>query len=505
MEVKLQKESMGFYKKILDASMNHEETMEMIVPDTLPDVLDIVDTDGTAVLRSKEADNGKLSVSGVVRTYIIYVPEGGKGVRSLPVQLPFSMTIDAADVKPSTRLVVKADLAGVDARIINSRKLIVRADIILAISAYADSVLSVSGGLEDGGGLEVLKTNCELNPIVDVTEKTFSFSDTLTLPSSKPPIGALLKSSAHLTADDVKTVGSKLIVKGTAYISLIYSASGNGELNASEFNLPFSQIMELPGEGDFMSFHVNLMPTGIYIQESGDMTGTHGLSAELAAVAQLIVWKKTTVSYLSDVYSTAYETESVLGDHAVHSLISSQIIRETVRETISTPSPVRSVIGVRVYPGKVKQDTDGFKSSLNASVLCVSEEGKLMRVADRFEFSVNHEIDDSAELNGIMQLSDVFASPGAGGVELRIPVELCIRAYENIEVSSVAEVNLNEDQANETAGMPSLVLCRVGEKDTMWSLAKRYHSTRDLIRQANALEETDDVKPNELLIIAKKR
>lgn len=506
MEVKLQKENIGFYRKLIDTCINHEETMEMIVPDTLPDVMDIIDADGTAVLRSKEADNGKISLSGVVRAHIVFIPEGVKGVRSLPAQVPFALSMDAADVKPSSKITVRAELAGVEARVINSRKLIIRADIMLSVSAYNDAVLPLSVGVADGTEIEVLKTGSEINPIVDVTEKTFSFSDELSLASAKPPIGAIIKSSVRLFTDDVKTVGAKLIIKGTAYISILYTSYGSNDLNAADFNLPFSQIMELSGESDNMSFSMNLMPTGIHIQEAGDVSGAHGFTAEFSAVAQLVVWKKMNINYMSDAYNTTYETENEYGEYVLNSLVSDQVVRENMRETIETPAQVRSIVSARVYPGRVRRGEDGMKASVSAVVICMSEEGRIMRVADRFETPVNINADDSdVETNASIQLSEVFVTPSAGGVELRIPVELRIREHMNTAVSPVTGVVLNEEKEKPVAGKPSLVLCRVRPEDSLWGLAKKYNSTRDLIRQANMIEENADIMPNDLLIIAKKR
>ncbi|NLL39823.1 MAG: DUF3794 domain-containing protein [Clostridiales bacterium] len=506
MEVTLQRESIGLFRKLADTCFNHEETMELIVPDTLPDVLDIVDTDGTVLLRSKEADIGKITVSGVVRTHIIFVPEGGRGLRNLTVQIPISATVDGNEFTPSTKLFVKAELASIDTRIINSRKLIARADVMFSISAYSEAELQVSTGIADDTEIEVLKTNAEINPIVEVKEKVFSFSDEQSFSSSKPPIGAILKSSVRLAAEDLKTVGSKLIIKGNAYISVIYTSSGSGEIIPNDFTVPFSQIMELNEESENTAFSVGIMPTGIYIQESTEGTaGSHGISVEIAAVSQLIVWKKMNIQYIADAYSTAWETNCTRSENSVNSLVSENTIRDNVRGTISTPNQVRTVVGSRIFPGRVRQDENGYKVVLNAAALYLTEEGKIMLASDIFEIPFGSETDQGTETAAELNINEAFVSPAAGGVELRIPVELKLREYANIIIEPLSGIELDEEKQKDSAGMPSVVLCRVGANDSLWSLAKRYNSTRELIKKANLKEEGDEISPNELLIIAKKR
>lgn len=505
MEVKLQKESIGFFRKLVDTCFNHEETMELIVPDTLPDVMNIVDTDGTVLLRSKEADIGKITVSGVVRTHIIFTPEGSRGLRNLTVQIPFSASVNDNELTPSSKLFVKAELASIDTRVINSRKLIARADVMLSISAYTEDEIQISTGIADDTEIEVLETNAEINPIVEVKEKVFSFTDELGFSSSKPPIGSILRSSVRLAAEDLKTVGSKLIVKGNAYISVIYTSGTDGEIIPNDFTVPFSQIIELNEESDNLAFNVGLMPTGVYIQEANEGAGTHGISVEIAAVSQLVVWKKMNIKYMSDAYSTACETNCTKAENLINSLMSENTIRDNIRGTINTPNQVRNVVGARIFPGRVRHDENGFKVGINASALYLTDEGKIMQASDRFEIPFGSEMPDGTETSAELVINEAFISPAAGGVELRIPVELKVREYSNIKIEPLDDIELDEENQKDYAGMPSVVLCRVGANDTMWSLAKRYNSTRDLIKKANAKDEVDDILPNELLIIAKKR
>ena len=47
---------------------------------------------------------------------------------------------------------------------------------------------------------------------------------------------------------------------------------------------------------------------------------------------------------------------------------------------------------------------------------------------------------------------------------------------------------------------PSLILCRMGCEETLWDIAKRYHTDEDAIRAANQLENDEDAAKYMLLI-----
>ena len=67
-----------------------EETAEMIVPDACPDIWQVLDGEARLLLQRKEPQDGKGEFSGLLKTTILYQPEGEQGLRAMEVTLPFS-------------------------------------------------------------------------------------------------------------------------------------------------------------------------------------------------------------------------------------------------------------------------------------------------------------------------------------------------------------------------------------------------------------------------------
>jgi LysM repeat protein len=53
--------------------------------------------------------------------------------------------------------------------------------------------------------------------------------------------------------------------------------------------------------------------------------------------------------------------------------------------------------------------------------------------------------------------------------------------------------------------MPSLMISKTSKGDTLWKLAKKHHSTATLILAANGLENEEEIREGQMLIVPKKR
>ena len=129
MDIYLNKEKINYVKNVLNTKLSNEETMEMIVPDALPDILRIVDTDAIVYLRSKATDNGRVSVSGVAAATVLYAPDGESGIRKMELEIPFTTSANDAELTQNTRVTASVSVVSADASMINPRKIVVRVNL----------------------------------------------------------------------------------------------------------------------------------------------------------------------------------------------------------------------------------------------------------------------------------------------------------------------------------------------------------------------------------------
>ena len=94
MELTLNRNSLSCYDAVLETTVFHEETMEMIVPDACPDILRIVDTAGMVCVKDKGTQEGRAEITGTARCSVLYLPEGESGRRRIEPNIPCICTTD---------------------------------------------------------------------------------------------------------------------------------------------------------------------------------------------------------------------------------------------------------------------------------------------------------------------------------------------------------------------------------------------------------------------------
>ena len=500
MEAILNKRSIRCFSKVYESTINREETAESVVPDTQPDIAEILDTDGTILLRSKDVEQGRVGVSGNISTTVLYMPDGGSGVKTLGGVIPFSVYLESPVITEDTRPVAVVRVCAIEARMLNPRKVLIRADEVVTISCFEGGELELRDELEEPADIQVLLSSNRFSPVTDVREKTFVINEDYQMPMTKSAIGELLKHRAEIIIDDIKIVGNKLIFKGSAQISAIYIGVGDEVVSPLTFSLPFSQIMDMEGISEDADAQVNAMLTGAYVETSPD---GRTLTCELHLVAQAVASDIAEFSYIADAYSNTNELRLDVTLIETTTIERRLTIRETIRDVVETPSPVRetvqlySVMGVpEIVGGKVR-------CQVTVRVMYRDDTDVLRNISKNFSLESNSEIEPPMEASVTeMRCVESFASPTSGGLELRVPFDIDLLIIERQKHNMITSMESDEDAPMNTANWPSVTVLMIDGEPDIWKLAKKYRSTPELIEAANASEEEHS---GELLLIPKAR
>ena len=513
MDIYLNKEKINYVKNVLSTSLPHEETMEMIVPDALPDILRIVDTDAVVYLRSKSTDSGRVSVSGVAAATIIYAPDGESGVRKMDLEIPFTTSANDGEITQNTRVTAGVSVVSADASMINPRKIIVRVDLLTDISCYNDADFLISSGMDDDNdaGIEMMTDSCDIFTTTGIKEKTFVISDELSVPGSNPPVGDILKFRVTVTPEDTKVVGSKLILRGNSSVSLLYNPVDGGEMSKADFSAEFSQIIELDTPAGDSSFNIILMLTNAYFDAEQSPHNPDGrmIIMEIHAVAQCVATERKQIAYISDLYSTKFNLEQTTSDYMFDSK-NNMKANAVFHGVMETPSNVSRVIALNVHTGAVSQEANinsmALKCPLYVNAVYASDDGRIMSAMRQYEIESNTEIGPNSKCSASANCGkDVYGVAVGSGIELRVPVEFNIAETSQKQIKTLSNLSYDESEPLDHSKSPSLVVYRAMKGDSLWKLAKKHHSTSKLILNANGIESEDNVGAGQLLIIPKKR
>ena len=77
MELELRQETVRGWETVCRTTLEQEETAEAIVPDARPDIWQVLDGQARLLLQRNEAQEGRGELAGLLKTTILYQPEGG--------------------------------------------------------------------------------------------------------------------------------------------------------------------------------------------------------------------------------------------------------------------------------------------------------------------------------------------------------------------------------------------------------------------------------------------
>ena len=477
---------------VAEVTLCQEETLESIVPDACPDILRIVDVCGQAMLSGKQAREGAVQVTGVVRASILYQPEGGGGLRRMEASLPFTCQAEAPGLTERGTVLASPRLRSAEARALNPRKVLLRVDLAVDITACPPVERPICSGVigDEAEGLCQRQYQGEHYQLCAVQEKPFTFSDQVRLQGTgEAPI--LLAVRVQPVCTESKLIGSKLIFKGMVELYLLLQEAG-GVLSSAHESMPFSQIIEVSGAGEEGDCQVGVEVASV----QADILPGDGREVDvtLELLAQAQVRCRRPVTLLQDLYSTSNLMELQRENQMLCSLAEQSVRPQAVRELLETGEMVRSIVDARLSLGQVRQSREGKELVLTAegwvTVLYLDENELVQCVSRSIPVACRLECPEGAKCSCYCVCpGEVFAAPAAGGAEVRFTVEFHCLATETAAVPAVTNAQLGEARSAGEGQRPSVVLRMPAPGEALWDIAKAHGTTMEQILQANELEE----------------
>ncbi len=489
MELVLETKSADFLREVFCGAIAQEETGETIVPDSFPDVGRILQAFGAVVLRGKDYRAGSLSISGGVHAGVLYVPEDQGAPRALHLYLPFTVRMENPALSENTRAAVDCRVRSVDARIVNSRKVLVRVSLCGTVVGYEPACQELTlQPPEEAGDLQTRTAVYRVTRALEYAEKPFPMAEEAELPAGRAPMEELCQYQADVEVVESKLVGSKGVFKGTVQLKLLYLTEEE-ELVSWSCQLPFSQYVDLDHEYDEEELLVHVALTDLNVEDANGQGKR--LLVNFQMLAQCTVVGPEQLEILEDAYSLYHDFTPQWRPVEAAGRLDSQQFTETIRAQLQ--APVKAVVDTQVYLGDPVAQRDGEAVTVTlpaqAAVLYRDEDDELQGAVVRLEAACRTDASETCLCRPTARLSgEAFAVPSGDGLEVRCTVTMTVDTVSQETFSTLAGGQMSDERLD-TADRPSVILRTVGEGDTLWSLAKGCRTTAEAIRAANGLED----------------
>lgn len=486
MDTSLKTEAFEFFSPVWRGSAIREVTEEIVVPDTMEDAGVILDAAGVLTMRGRETAQDAAGLSVSLSVCVLYSPEnGGGGLRSLDVPMTVEIRLDAPGVDMDCRMSCCVRVRSLEARLLNSRKIRVRAELEADAACYRRECIHIAGGMETEGSVHLRSGSVRASVVSDVREKTFALTDEYSVPSSLGEAPRILTRRAEIVTDDVQYVGGKVLLRGRVRSELLMQDGETDRIAVGRYETEFSQLMEIDVVGEDAAPEIRLFLTGAYY-DMPEQGGRGSIQAEFHMGAQCVCRERREIPYISDLYSNRAALVPARTDRSFVQASDPVVLRQTVAERIEGAEREAELLQSSAAPGALSQEDGAVRTSVNVQLLYRLPNGGYTVTRGRLsaEFTLPDASADAVSLrDAFVTVTDVYCVPGTGDV--RVSLRLDARAERETVISFVSEVREDAEAWQDRGKAPSAVLLRVPEGADLWDVARRFHSSVEDILAVN--------------------
>lgn len=482
MEIQFQKTVVPYLQTLTHQLQTQEQTQQVRLSDAMPDIGKVLASWGQVLLRGKEWRNDSFSVSGGVKTWVLYEPEDATQPRCVESWLPFQMKWDIPDTDRDGTVIACPMAPNVDARMLSDRKLMVRANVSIQACAMVPSDAVLHTPMELPPDVQTRNSTYPMLLPVEAGEKAFEMEESISLPSAQQPMETLLRYTLEPTLAESKLVADKLVLRGMAYLKMLYMGT-DGRLHSWGMELPFSQYTQLDEQYDSSAdVKICFGVTGLEMEpgENGSMTLKAGITA------QYTVYDQKQMAVVEDMYSPNRNIKLTIEELHIPSVldVQSQLLRAEVTPE-NVPARIADTVFLADAP-RLQVEEDRVDAALSGTfqLLGTDEEGNLHNENSRWEHSWSIPASPDADVRINIQSSDTPQVAGAG-VRTELQLDTMTTMQQPISVVTGAELG---EMTQPDPNRPSLILRRIGD-ESLWELAKRTGSTVEAIQKLNGLQQ----------------
>ena len=118
----MEKNTVSINKKMAEKLKTIEVQGDIIVPDTKPDIVNIINTNSNPYIYKEELNDGKYRFDGNVDTHIIYLSDTGE-TKCIQTTLDFMDFIEDTMINSNMSTKYRIEIVNIDTKILNERKI----------------------------------------------------------------------------------------------------------------------------------------------------------------------------------------------------------------------------------------------------------------------------------------------------------------------------------------------------------------------------------------------
>ena len=212
MELQFSNQGYDCLQSALWEDKTEELTQEYRLSDGMPDIGSMIGAWGQVMVRSKEWQDRKISVSGGVTAWAMYTPENGDAPESVEIWIPFRMQWELPQTNRDGSIIVSCKVKSVDARSVSARRILFRAVISVTGEALAPTQIQIYKPIDVPEDIQLLYKKYPMRLPIEAGEKAFVLDEELTLSVEADGATKLIRCCVQPEIIDKKIMADKAVL-----------------------------------------------------------------------------------------------------------------------------------------------------------------------------------------------------------------------------------------------------------------------------------------------------
>lgn len=488
---------------------------EYVIPDTHPDVYQILTLDAKPSILTKEVMQDKVYLEGQIALNILYLAkeeENKTGVYSVSYNVKFSNSIELNGSNRDMPCEAECYIEHMEPVIINERKIAVEGIVKLKSAVYKVYNFEIVKDVRGLSDVQVLKDTASVDKIVGNCDGEMIAKSHMEIPMDKPEIGNVLKCDVDVHKKETKVLEGKIQISAFAHVVLLYRGKDSADLCFMDDDVLVNKELELDGVNSTMEsmsdFRVDDM---IFDIKENDLGEKRIVDVEALIRSNTKVMNKEQMDTIEDVYSPSMMMDMEKRNYdlnVMHGQASSEaIVKGNIELAQDTPKPesiAMSAGKVCVTDKKLVEDKVVVEGLLNVEVLYKTDDNEKCAFALKDEIPFTASVDIPGAKIDMQCVAKVSLENVEAAIEANtIGVKAIVQVYARVNYMKNKEflVNVIPNEGEKPVKKASVTIYVVQRGDTLWKIAKRYNTTVDSLVQVNELETLDSINLGEKLII----
>ena len=504
MQLDMKKEKIEIQKLICEKRENINVQGDMIVPDSKPDILNTINTNGIIAINKKEVLNGKIRIDGSVNTYIMYLSDGNESsIRSLNTTLEFTENFIISECTENMMADTEIKIKSIECKVLNGRKINIKIMLETRVKLFDMSEAQFITNIQSQN-IQTLTNKVKINSLVGCGNTKAYAKDNIQI-NSEDRFAEIMKAEIKLIDTDVKISYNKVIVKSEAEFKILYLTEDN-RLNTCSAKLPLVGFIEIKNLSENNICNSRLEVQNVIIKPGN--IDDNSIYAEIEVRINCSVFEEKEIELLQDAYSINSKLNLEKSNLKLVNFSGKNESKCNIREKVNIPEIIdNNIISVDVNTRLLNE------TNANSKIRCEGEAELNFIIANKtsigimvksvilpFEININNvENCENADIDTMIESQD-FIIENDGNINCNIDLVAKAQMLRSTNMDVISEITEEEKDNQEDY---SVIIYSIKPGDTLWKIAKKYKTTVDMIARINGIENPNKINAGDKLYIPK--